>query len=335
MKISIGVVGGGSWGTALSKHLAEKGHDIAFWVREDEVRESIERDRENVLYLPGITLPPNIFPTTTLSDAVRDKDLVVFSVPSQFVRGVLEEGAAGIGGNTVLVNTSKGIELNTGKLISQVFSEVLSAGVSSRFAALSGPSFALEVAERKPTAVSLASESIETARFAQGVFSNQYFRAYAAQDVVGVEIGGAMKNVIAIAAGIVDGLGLGHNSKAALITRGLAETARLGVKMGADPMTFAGLAGVGDLVLTCTGGLSRNRKVGVEIGKGRGLEDILSEMRMVAEGVKTSLAALDLSKSVGVEIPITEQVVSVLYDGKSPQKAIFDLMTRELRREMD
>ncbi|MEM4407773.1 MAG: NAD(P)H-dependent glycerol-3-phosphate dehydrogenase [Candidatus Caldarchaeum sp.] len=332
---AISVVGGGSWGTALAKHLAQKGFSVTLWVREDEVRRAIVEERENKVYLPGIRLPDNVHPTCELGKAVAGREVLIFSIPSQYLRGVLEEAAEHIDSHSIIINTSKGFELITKRRLSEVFSEVLTPSVMSRFAVLSGPSFALEVAQNKPTAVSVASQNLRVARYVQNLFSNQYFRVYATEDVVGVEICGAMKNVIAIAAGIVDGLGLGHNSKAALITRGLAEISRLGIRMGANPHTFSGLAGVGDLLLTSTGALSRNRQVGVRIGSGESLDNILSTMTMVAEGVKTSLAAVEISKEMGVEMPITEQVVSVLYSAKPPEKAIYELMTRELKHEME
>ncbi len=332
--IKISVVGAGSWGTTIAKHLAEKGFDIIIWVRKEDVRESILKDRENHLYLPKIKLPENIYPTGLLQEALMGRDLIIFSVPSQYVREVLKEGRRFIGEDSLIINTAKGIELGTLNLMNQVFEDVLSQGIRERYASLSGPSFALEVSKHKPTAVSIASRNLAVAKVGQRVFSNEYFRAYVTEDVVGVEIGGSLKNVIAIAAGIADGLGLGHNSKSALITRGLAEITRLGVRMGASPMTFLGLSGVGDLVLTCTGELSRNREVGLKIGKGQRLEDVLSNMRMVAEGVKTSLAVKELACRFGVDVPIAEQVCLVLYNGKAPEDAIFELMTRQLKHEM-
>ncbi|MER3445938.1 MAG: glycerol-3-phosphate dehydrogenase [Candidatus Dadabacteria bacterium] len=332
--IKISVVGAGSWGTTIAKHLAEKGFDIIIWVKEEDVRESILKDRENHLYLPKIRLPENIYPTGLLQEALAGRDLIIFSVPSQYVREVLKDGRRFIGDDSLIINTAKGIELSTLNLMNQVFEEVLSEDIRERYASLSGPSFALEVSKHKPTAVSIASKNLAVAKVGQRVFSNEYFRAYVTEDVVGVEIGGSLKNVIAIAAGIADGLGLGHNSKSALITRGLAEITRLGVRMGASPMTFLGLSGVGDLVLTCTGELSRNREVGLKIGKGEKLEDILSNMRMVAEGVKTSLAAKEIARRFGVDVPIAEQVCLVLYNGKAPEDAIFELMTRQLKHEM-
>lgn len=336
--IKLSVIGGGSWGTALAKHLAQKGYTVHFWVMEDEVCESIKANGINSLYLPEVTLPDNILPTTNLASALSGKDLLVFSVPTQFIRDVLTEGKKHISRESLLVNTSKGIELSTNKLVAGIFADILadtySKDVLSKLVILSGPSFALEVAQMKPTAVSLASSNANAAAYAQEVFSSPYFRPYVSADVIGVEIGGAMKNVIAIAAGIVEGLGVGSNAKAALITRGLAEITRLGVKMGADQRTFSGLAGMGDLVLTCTGGLSRNRKVGIRIAEGETLESIVSGMRMVAEGIKTSRAALELAKKYDVDMPITEKVVDVLYEGKSPDKAIYELMTRELKTEI-
>ncbi|MCH8028507.1 MAG: NAD(P)-dependent glycerol-3-phosphate dehydrogenase [Candidatus Dadabacteria bacterium] len=331
----ISVIGGGSWGTAIAKHLAEKGFKTTLWVKEPEVRDSIRQKRVNTLYLPEIELPGNLSPTDDINEAVEGREVLVFSVPSQFMREVLERCSGSVSPDAVLISTAKGIELVTHKLMHRVFADVFTGDVSQRYASLSGPSFALEVARSKPTAVSIASKNLKTAELGQRIFSNKSFRAYVTEDVVGVEVGGALKNVIAIAAGIVDGLELGHNSRSALITRGLAEITRLGMEMGANRFTFAGLAGMGDLVLTCTGGLSRNRKVGMSIARGVDLEGVLSKMRMVAEGVKTSRAALELSRSLGVEMPITEKVTEVLYEGKSPETAIFELMTRELKHEIE
>ncbi len=332
-EFKISVIGAGSWGTTIAKHLAEKGFDITLWVKEETVKESISKAKENHLYLPKIKLPDNVHPTNLLRNALEDRDLLIFSIPSQYLRDVLKDGSRFIRDDSLIINTAKGIELTTLKLMHEVFQEVLSQDIRERYASLSGPSFALEVARRKPTAVSIASKNLNIGKIGQRVFSNEYFRAYVTEDVVGVEMGGSLKNVIAIAAGIADGIGLGHNSKSALITRGLAEMTRLGVKMNANPMTFLGLSGVGDLVLTCTGELSRNREVGVRIGKGEKLEDILSNMKMVAEGVKTSLAAKELARSFNVDMPVAEQVSLVLYEGKSPETAIFELMTRQLKHE--
>jgi glycerol-3-phosphate dehydrogenase (NAD(P)+) len=333
-EFKISVIGAGSWGTTIAKHLAEKGFEITLWVKEEIVRESILKTKENPLYLPKIKLPDNIYPTNLLGEALTERDIIIFSIPSQYVREVLKNGFRFMRGDSLIINTAKGIELNTLKLMYEVFEDVLSNQVSERYASLSGPSFAQEVAKHKPTAVSIASKNLNTGKIAQKIFSNEYFRAYVTEDVVGVETGGSLKNVIAIAAGIADGIGLGHNSKSALITRGLAEITRIGVKMNANPMTFLGLSGVGDLVLTCTGELSRNREVGVRIGRGEKLDGILSSMKMVAEGVKTSLAARELAHRFNVDMPIAEQVSLVLYEGKSPETAIFELMTRQLKHEI-
>jgi glycerol-3-phosphate dehydrogenase (NAD(P)+) len=335
-ELKISVVGAGSWGTTIAKHLAEKGFDIILWVKEENVKESILYNRENQVYLPKIELPENLYPTNLLQEALMGRDLIIFSIPSQYLREVLKEGLRFISDDSLIINTAKGIELTSLKLMYEVFEDVLlQESIRERYSSLSGPSFALEVSRHKPTAVSIASKNLNAAKIGQKVFSNEYFRAYVSEDIVGVEIGGSLKNVIAIAAGIADGLGLGYNSKSALITRGLAEITRLGVRMGANPMTFLGLSGVGDLVLTCTGELSRNREVGLKIGKGEKLEDILSTMKMVAEGVKTSLAARQLADRFGVDMPIAEQVCLVLYEGKSSEGAIFELMTRQLKHEME
>lgn len=309
------------------------GHDVLQWVREDEVRRSIEDRRVNELFLPGIELPDSLAVTGELDEALGHSTFIVFSVPSQFLRSVLLDSAPLLDNAAVLVNTAKGIELSTLKLLSEVFAELLGPGVEERLAVLSGPSFAREVARGKPTAVSIASRRLETAEHCQKVFSNPSFRAYATDDVIGLEVGGSLKNVIAIAAGIVDGLGLGPNSLSALITRGLAEITRLGVSMGARPETFSGLGGLGDLVLTATEAQSRNRTLGYRIGSGESLDDILLGMNTVAEGVKTSKAALEISRRLGIDMPITEKVTEVLFENKPPLEAIDELMSRELKHE--
>lgn len=332
-KQSIGVIGAGSWGTTLADLLAKKGHDVVLWAYENELVDEMRSRRENSVYLQGITLSPRLSFTNDLTETVAGKQLLLFVPPSQVVRGIIRSVLPQIGKDAIIVSASKGVELETLCTVSQVFEEVLTPELYRRFAVLSGPSFAREVAQEMPTAVAVAAEDGDVARTVQQTFTTAYFRVYTNSDMIGVELGGAIKNVIAIAAGISDGLGFGYNTRAALITRGLAEIARLGRAMGAQQSTFSGLAGMGDLVLTCTGDLSRNRTVGIKIGQGESLEHILGEMRMVAEGVKTTESAFGLAKRLGVDMPITEKVYQILYEGKSAREAVIELMTRDLKAE--
>ncbi len=329
----IGVVGGGSWGTALAALLVGRGHRVRLWVLEEEVVRQITEEGVNHTYLPDIPLPPALEATNDLADCLADVEVAVSVVPSQFVGSVWEEAAPHLPPGALLVSASKGIETSTLRRMDQVLADVLSSSAMRGFTALSGPSFAVEVAREVPTAVTVASESEEARLRVQEVFQTDFFRVYTVPDVVGVELGGALKNVVAIAAGVAAGLGLGHNTMAALITRGLAEMSRLGVALGARPTTFAGLAGMGDLVLTCTGDLSRNRTVGYRLGSGESLEEILGKMHAVAEGVKTTRAVRELSERHGVEMPIVEQVHRILVDGKAPRDALRDLMLREPKPE--
>ena len=329
------VVGGGSWGTALAALLAHKGVPTTLWARESEVVSSINEDHENEPFLPGIALPDRLSATTDLDGALAGAEIVVNAVPTQYIRSVFGDKADLLGSTEFIVSVSKGVELGTLLTPSEVFAQVLPGSVSGGLVVLSGPSFAREVAQYMPTAVSIASRVADNAHRARDLFSTDFFRAYSTDDVVGVELGGALKNVIAIAAGIADGLGSGYNTLAALMTRGLAEITRLGVAKGGHPLTFAGLSGMGDLVLTCTGQLSRNRSVGQAIGRGKKLSEVLGEMNMVAEGVKTCESARDLAGRLGVEVPITEQVYQVLYHDKNPALAVRQLMTRDLRDERE
>lgn len=331
----IGVVGAGSWGTALANLLALKGFKVDLWVFETEVIDQIKSTKENQFFLPGVLLSDNLFPSGDIRRVVNDKDLLLIVVPSHLVREVAGRTAGHVSTNTVVASASKGIENRSHLTMSGVLKQVLINTPENRFAVLSGPSFAEEVARNVPTAVTIASHDMKTANFVQHVFSTPVFRAYTNDDMIGVELGGAVKNVIAIASGIVDGLGLGLNTRAALITRGLTEIRRLGLKMGANPQTFSGLAGVGDLMLTCTGTISRNHSIGMKIGKGKKLKEILSEMRMVAEGVKTAKSVYNLSKKLSVEMPISQEVYNVLYNERSPAEAVYSLMTRDLRHELD
>ncbi len=325
------VIGAGSWGTTLAHLLVGNGHTVALWAREPEVVGSINDRHVNDLFLPNAPLAPSLVAHARVADALRDAELVVSAPPSHAVRPMAREMRAGLGGRRpLIVSVSKGLEPESHRFLSDVLEEELP---EAAVAVLSGPSFAREVYERQPTAVVAAARDPSAAQRAQAAFSNPRFRVYTSADLVGVQLGGALKNVIALAAGILVGLGLGYNTQAALITRGLAEISRLGVALGADPLTFAGLAGMGDLVLTATGSLSRNRTVGVELGRGRRLDDILGERRTVAEGVTTARTAVELGQQAGVELPIAREVERVLFEDKAPRQAIADLMERTLKAE--
>lgn len=334
-KMKIGVVGAGSWGTALANLLATKGYRIDWWVFEEDLCRQLKDSRENSIFLPGVFLSENLYPTNNLEDVVKGKDLVLIVVPSHVMREVTRQMRPYIGKHTILVSASKGIENETQLTISGVISECLGGMVEERFAVLSGPSFAREVVMGLPTAVTVASKDIECAKTVQHVFATPVFRVYTNEDVVGVELGGSVKNVIAIAAGIIDGLQLGLNTRAALITRGMTEMRRLGLAMGAQPRTFTGLAGFGDLVLTCTGDLSRNHTVGKKIGQGMKLKEVLEDMRMVAEGVKTARSVYNLSRRLGVEMPICHAIYYILHEDLDPKDAAHQLMTRDLKHELD
>lgn len=333
--IKLGVIGAGSWGTALANLLAEKGYRVDLWAYEPEVKDQIQALRENSFFLPGIPLSENLFPSNDLGDVAADKDMILTVVPSHLVRETAKKMAGHVSDKSIVVSASKGIENITHLTMSQVLHETIPHIPETRLAVISGPSFAREVVKGVPTVVTVASKDPDVARFVQDVFAVPTFRVYTIDDVTGVELGGAVKNVIAIASGIIDGLGLGLNTRAALITRGLAEIRRLGMTLGADPHTFAGLAGMGDLILTCTGNLSRNYSVGKQIGEGKKLKDILKEMRMVAEGVKTAKSVFNLSRKLGVEMPISHEVYHVLYDEYSPSEAVYRLMTRTLKHELE
>jgi len=329
----IAVIGGGSWGTALADLLAGNGHDTILWVHEHPLVSEIETTRVNTIYLPGISLHPALRVTNSLEAALADRTIVLLVTPVQVMRSVLAQAGGLIGPDVLLVNASKGIELTTLKTVSQICCEILGSDILTRYVALSGPTFAREVAGGLPTLIVAASHREACALRMQAALSNSAFRAYTNGDVIGVELGGAVKNVIAIASGICDGLGFGYNARAALITRGLAEMNRLGLAMGAQNATFAGLAGMGDLVLTCTGDLSRNRTVGFKLGQGMRLDDILSEMRMVAEGVKTAESVYLLSRRLQVEMPIVEKAYQILHEDKPAREAVIELMARELKAE--
>jgi glycerol-3-phosphate dehydrogenase (NAD(P)+) len=333
-KESVAVVGAGSWGTAFAAMLCGRHGTVTLWAHETEVYADLRDRRENRAFLPGIVLSPAIRPTNDLAEAVSGKTVVVFAVPSQYLREVAERTAAYLSPEACLVSLAKGVENGTRKRMTEVLGEA-SPEHAPRVAALSGPTFAREVAEGMPTGATVAARDITVARRLQRVLSGSRFRLYADDDVTGVEIGGALKNVMAIAAGMADGLGFGHNARALLISRGLAEISRLGVRLGAQPQTFAGLAGMGDLVLTCTGDLSRNRTVGTRVGRGERIGDVLSGMTMVAEGVRTAVSAVDLSRRTGVPMPISEQVHDILHEGKDVRKAVSELFSRTLKREKE
>jgi glycerol-3-phosphate dehydrogenase (NAD(P)+) len=333
MQTKIGVVGAGSWGTTLANLLAQKGFAVELWSYEADLAERMQQTRINDLYLPGMELSENLQVTSSLPPVCADKQLVLFVSPSQVTRTVFKQALPHIDERALIVSASKGIENDSLMLLSQVFETLLPEDRHRQLGFLSGPSFAREVSLGMPTAVVAAARDLRIAEEIQTVFSTPLFRVYTHTDIIGVELGGAMKNVIALAAGVSDGLGFGYNTRAALITRGLAEMTRLGQRLGGAPETFAGLAGMGDLVLTCTGDLSRNRSVGIELGKGRKIADILNGMQMVAEGVKTTLSAYQLAKKVDVDVPIIEQMYLILYADKDPRQAVTDLMLRDLKPE--
>lgn len=329
----IAVIGAGSWGTALAIVAARAGHDLVIWSRNAAVVESINRDHVNSTYLTDARIPNDVEATNDITKAVTGKELVILAAPSHATRELLATMSPALRTEMIIVSATKGIEIDTGKRMSQVVAEVVPAAARPRFVCLSGPSFAKEVVENHPTAVVAASEDRDASRIVQSELSCDNLRIYTNDDVIGAELGGSVKNVMAIAAGIVAGLGFGANSIAALITRGLAEMTRLALHEGAKLETLMGLAGLGDLVLTCTGNLSRNRFVGQELGKGRSLNDITAGMNEVAEGVKTTQAVKQLADRTGIEMPITNEVHAVLYEGKLAADAANELMTRPLRDE--
>ena len=329
----VGVIGAGSWGTTLANLLAKKGLDVVLWVFEKDLASRMSETGVNDLYLPDFRLDQRLRCSSDLKHVATDRQVLVLVPPSQVMRQVVSQVAGLIPEECLLVSAAKGIENDSLMTMSEVLAEVLGRQAAARCAFLSGPSFAKEVSLELPTAVAVAAGDRSLANRVQELFSTDYFRVYTNPDVMGVELCGALKNVIALAAGVSDGLGFGYNTRAALITRGLVEMARLGIAKGAHPETFSGLAGMGDLVLTCTGDLSRNRSVGVALGQGRRQEEILGEMRMVAEGVKTTLSAFQLARQLGVDMPITTQMYEILYAGKDPRQAVTDLMLRDLKPE--
>jgi glycerol-3-phosphate dehydrogenase (NAD(P)+) len=329
----VAVIGAGAWGTSLARHLANKGLSVRLWAYEREVVESIRTKRENTIFLPGVQLPASLSVTGSLRESVQGIDLLLFAVPSHAARSVLQQLVPVLPQPIPIVSATKGIEEETFKLMSEVMKEVLPSYLHPSICVLSGPSFATEVCHDQPTAIVLAGQHTHTVRTLQHVFMTPCFRVYAGTDVIGVQLGGALKNVMAVAAGVVDGLSLGHNARAALITRGLAEMIRLGMALGADSKTFYGLSGVGDLVLTCTGPLSRNHTVGVRLGCGEILPDILQASQAVAEGVRTSSAAAGLARRHNIDMPIVQAVCAVLFEGKPPRVAVAELMERTAKDE--
>jgi len=331
---AIGVIGAGGWGTALAKLLCEKGLDVALWCHGERTYREIQETKENRSYLPGIPLSPTLKISRSLKEAAGDKTILFCAVPSHTVREVMRSAAAYIAADAILVCATKGMDEEKRVPMGELLGEIFGPGSGRRLAFLSGPTFALEVARGLPAAMTVAAENEAVSRDVQEILSTQNLRIYTSKDVIGVQMGGVVKNVIAIAAGISDGLGLGFNARAALVTRGLAEMTRLAVKMGADPLTLSGLPGLGDLILTCTGELSRNRAIGMQIAQGKRLDDILGGMRMVAEGVKNTRSVYLLAGRLGVEMPIVEQMHLVLYEGKNPREAVRDLMQRSLKAEL-
>lgn len=328
------IIGAGSWGTALAVVLQSNGHDVMIWAREPEIAKNINENNHNPTYLPDLLIPESIRCSTCLIDGLHERDLVVFATPSHTMREVAERVKPHLSGNEIIVSVSKGIENNSYLTMTQVLIEVLDGVIiEDHIGTLSGPSHAEEVARLKPTVVVSAAYSRGAAKFIQEAFMTPMFRVYVNYDVIGVEVAGSVKNIMAIAAGIVDGADLGDNIKSALITRGLFEMTRLGTQIGASRETFSGLAGIGDLIVTCTSQHSRNRFVGYHIGLGEKLEDIISKMDMIAEGVKSTQSVYGWSRKLGIEMPITDIVYRVLFEGMNPNDAMFELMTREAKDE--
>ncbi len=335
--LKIAVIGAGSWGTALAILLADKNYPVHLWGHRRDHVDNLVRDRENRQYLPDAHFPIGLQPVNDLKTAVTGTPFIVIAVPSHSYRRVFTEMLPFLALNCRIISAVKGIENATLKTMTQVMAEILIAhdlaDKNIELGVLSGPSFAKEVAEKVPTAVTIGFSSLPTAKEVQQLFGTEFFRVYASNDVIGLEISAALKNIIAIATGVCDGLGYGLNTRAALITRGLAEIQRLGIALHADPATFSGLSGLGDLILTCTGDLSRNRMVGLKLGAGKTIEEIKSEMSMVAEGIKTTKSVYDLARKMKIDMPILEQVYNIIYRGKNCSEAVKDLLTRELKVE--
>jgi glycerol-3-phosphate dehydrogenase (NAD(P)+) len=332
---NVTVIGAGSWGSALAIHLARAGHAVRLWAYEPEVVSAVNQDHVNPIYLPGFDFPEKVVGYNDIAESLGHAQVVVMVVPSHVFRQVLSQAAPHLPEDVAIVSCAKGIEADTGFTMCEVSEDVLPKEYHRSLCCLSGPSFAKEVAAAAPTAVTVASRSARKAQLVQHTFATPLFRVYTSPDIIGVELGGAVKNPLAIAAGMVSGLGLGHNTSAALITRGLAEMTRLSLAKGGQMATLSGLAGLGDLVLTCTGDLSRNRTVGYRLGQGETIKQITDSMKMVAEGVINTKTVRDLAQEAGVEMPITQSVYGVIYENKPPQEALHELMTRTLRAEHD
>ena len=333
MTARIAVLGGGSWGTALANVLAANGSEVRVWARDPAVAEQIQTESRNDKYLPGVGLEETIQASSELEPVLEGASMVLYVSPSQAIREVLQAARPFLDGEPLLVSASKGIELDSGLRMSQVVAEALGPEFGERTTVVSGPTFATELARRLPTAITAASLDEENARHVQEVLQSEYLRVYTQTDVIGTELGGALKNIIALASGISDGLGLGNNARAALLTRGLAEMVRLTTRLGGHEATLSGLAGIGDLVLTCTGDLSRNRQVGLAVGRGERLADVLAGMQQVAEGVLTTKAARDLAREHDVEMPIVDAAFAILFEEVPPQRVLAELMARAPKPE--
>lgn len=326
------VLGAGSWGTALALVVAKKGYNVSMWTLSEDQCQKVNSTRENVDYLPGVNIPKNIHITTDLKEAINDSSVIVVAVPSQAIRSVCKQIKPFVNKNQILVDVAKGLEKGTGLRLSQVCEKELP---ECKYVVLSGPSHAEEVSRDIPTTVVVASEDLTTAEKIQDIFMSPKFRVYTNPDVVGVELGGALKNIIAFGAGICDGLGYGDNAKAALMTRGIREISRLGVAMGAETSTFSGLSGIGDLIVTCTSMHSRNRRAGILIGQGKSLEETLKEVKMVVEGITATEVAYEVAKKLNIEMPITNAIYSVLHDGANPDEVVDELMMRNRTHEVE
>jgi len=329
------ILGAGSWGTAQAILLSENAATVFIWGRPEDEIDSINIDRENRRFLPGVKIPANVEATASLSKAMHNAVLVILAVPSQVLRRVLEDAALYVTRSMYIVNTAKGLEISTGMRMSQVVEDVLGSEIRERYAVLSGPSHAEEVAREVPTAVTVAAYRKNTAFFIQDVYMSPVFRVYTNPDVAGVELGGALKNIVALATGMADGLGYGDNTKAALITRGLTEMARMGEALGGDPRSFSGLSGVGDLVVTCNSRYSRNRRAGIMMGRGYSLEETLTEIGMVVEGVYTTKVVYGIACELGIDMPITEACYRILYEKRPPQEEVNALMKRKKKHEIE
>ncbi|MCX8010283.1 MAG: NAD(P)H-dependent glycerol-3-phosphate dehydrogenase [Ignavibacteria bacterium] len=327
------VIGAGGWGTTIAILLNSNGHQVTLWEVKKDYAEQLKSSRVNKIYLPGIQIPEEIQITSNIEEAVTKKHIIALAIPTQYLRNILTKIPFGLIKNSIIVNLAKGIEIDTLMRVSEIVQEVYPSIDKNHLSTLSGPSHSEEVSRKIPTAVVVASNSIQTAKFVQAEFMNPYFRVYCSDDLIGVELGGSLKNIIAIGAGICDGAGFGDNTKAAIMTRGIAEITRLGVAMGARRETFSGLSGIGDVIVTCMSKHSRNRYVGEQIGKGKRIKEILAEMEMVAEGVTTARSVYQLSTKLNVEVPICNEIYKILYEDKDPVIATNDLMTRDAKGE--